>query len=501
MLRASARETSIDRKCRFPLRGTERSHMSMVPPPPTWGRVGVGEARDDCRPPRRGFPHPDLPHAGGGGFNACSSHVCLPCAPSDSSVSRASAAWANAPPARISAATQIASMISAGVAPSRVAALVWPWMQYGHWVTCATATAISCLVLRGSAPSRNTASLNLWKAASASGASAARFSASARLGFGYIESVMARPFHLRSSRSTGTDQPPICASIAARKSARAAAMVQLPARSGSLDRAAARARARGSAGRRTGAWVVLMALSVAMASLAASQAGSDRLGSRAIGWGALGRARNRSSPGEVAVGEVPADEMPDHRVGVVGAPVLVVEVVGVLPHVEREQRDLAVGDRGVGVAGGRDGELAAILHQPSPAAAELAGGGSRERRGKGFITAKIAIDAGGDLSVRVTAAARLQRPPIEGVVPGLRSVVEERAMAVLPGRLLDDQLKRQVRQAHLLRQCSRLVDIGLVMLAVMQLERAARDEGLQGFVGIRKGRQSELHGGLPDCLS
>src|SRR5688572_8928216 len=194
MLRASARETSIDRKCRFPLRGTERSHMSMVPPPPTWGRVGVGEARDDCRPPRRGFPLPDLPHAGGGGFNACSPHVCLPCAPSDSSVSSASVAWANAPPARISAATQIASMISAGVAPSRVAALVWPWMQYGHWVTCATATAISCLVLRGSAPSRNTASLNLWKAASASGASAARFSASARLGFGYIESVMARPF-------------------------------------------------------------------------------------------------------------------------------------------------------------------------------------------------------------------------------------------------------------------------------------------------------------------
>jgi len=68
-------------------------------------------------------------------------------------VSMASAEWATAAPAGISAATQIASMISCGLAPFRVARLVWLRMQYGHWVTCATATAISSFVFDGSAAS------------------------------------------------------------------------------------------------------------------------------------------------------------------------------------------------------------------------------------------------------------------------------------------------------------------------------------------------------------
>ena len=59
-------------------------------------------------------------------------------------------------PARISAATQIASMISSAVAPCRSAAFVWPRMQYGHCVMCAAATAMSCLVLVGRAPAAKT---------------------------------------------------------------------------------------------------------------------------------------------------------------------------------------------------------------------------------------------------------------------------------------------------------------------------------------------------------
>src|SRR5690606_3792406 len=64
--------------------------------------------------------------------------------PSPSSMrSSALTEWAKAAPARISAATQIASMISFGLAPARRAARTWPSMHHGHWVTCATATAIS----------------------------------------------------------------------------------------------------------------------------------------------------------------------------------------------------------------------------------------------------------------------------------------------------------------------------------------------------------------------
>src|SRR5688572_32818824 len=31
-----------------------------IPPPPTWGRIEAGEASEDCRPPKRGFPLPNL---------------------------------------------------------------------------------------------------------------------------------------------------------------------------------------------------------------------------------------------------------------------------------------------------------------------------------------------------------------------------------------------------------------------------------------------------------
>src|ERR1035437_9394446 len=98
----------------------------------------------------------------------------MTCGCAASMASRARVEWAKAPPARISAATQIASMISSGVLPLRMASLVWPLMQYGHWVTCATATAMSCLVFSGSAPSAKTALLKLWKASWTPGASSLR---------------------------------------------------------------------------------------------------------------------------------------------------------------------------------------------------------------------------------------------------------------------------------------------------------------------------------------
>ena len=42
----------------------------VIPPPPTRGRVGVGEASDDSLAPERGFPLPTLPQFGGGGIRA-----------------------------------------------------------------------------------------------------------------------------------------------------------------------------------------------------------------------------------------------------------------------------------------------------------------------------------------------------------------------------------------------------------------------------------------------
>src|SRR6476659_6444847 len=59
-------------------------------------------------------------------------------------------------------------------------------MQYGHCVTCATATAMSCLVFSGNAPSANTRWPNARKALLISGASSRRLRAISLVVSGYI---------------------------------------------------------------------------------------------------------------------------------------------------------------------------------------------------------------------------------------------------------------------------------------------------------------------------
>src|SRR5665213_1231846 len=63
-------------------------------------------------------------------------------------------------------------------------------MQYGHWVTCATATAISCFVTSGNAPLVKTARLNVLKASSMSGASSWRRCPISVVAIGKTDSVM-----------------------------------------------------------------------------------------------------------------------------------------------------------------------------------------------------------------------------------------------------------------------------------------------------------------------
>src|SRR6476659_4955360 len=62
-------------------------------------------------------------------------------------------------------------------------------MQNGHWVVCATATAISCLVCSDSAPSANTARLNASNASWVCGASSLRRAAISGVVGWYIASV------------------------------------------------------------------------------------------------------------------------------------------------------------------------------------------------------------------------------------------------------------------------------------------------------------------------
>ena len=61
------------------------------------------------------------------------------------------------------------------------------------------------------------------------------------------------------------------------------------------------------------------------------------------GWDVYPRVRERRvlprrSPRQVLGGEIPVEVLVDHRLEVIGPQVLVVEVIGVLPHVDRQQR-------------------------------------------------------------------------------------------------------------------------------------------------------------------
>src|SRR5262245_20894491 len=71
---------------------------------------------------------------------------------------------------------------------------------------------------------------------------------------------------------------------------------------------------------------------------------------------------------------IPVDHVPP-GLEVVGAAVLVVEVVGVLPDIDAEDRELALHERAILVGGAEDLEMPAIDDEPAPAAAEALGAG------------------------------------------------------------------------------------------------------------------------------
>src|SRR5690242_12439575 len=100
----------------------------------------------------------------------------------------------------------------------------------------------------------------------------------------------------------------------------------------------------------------------------ASPSRSRRCSGRAIHHARRTRA---AVPLEVLVGEIPVDQVSQERGDIVQAAMLVVEVVGMLPDVDGQQRPLRGGQGGSRVRGGDDLQLVVLEHEPRPAAAEL----------------------------------------------------------------------------------------------------------------------------------
>src|SRR4029077_20706311 len=122
-----------------------------------------------------------------------------------------------------------------------------------------------------------------------------------------------------------------------------------------------------------------------------------------------------------------------------GAPVAIVDVVGMLPYVAAEDRGAAVHQWILAVRRFRDGELAVLDREPAPAGAELGDAGLDEI----FLELGDRADVGGDLLFQlagdlVAAAAFLHPFPEMNVVVVLGGIVEE--AGVLAEGAFDDLL-------------------------------------------------------------
>src|SRR5690606_8755620 len=105
--------------------------------------------------------------------------------------------------------------------------------------------------------------------------------------------------------------------------------------------------------------------------------------------------------------EIPVHQLVQERADVVGATILEVQIVRVLPNVNGQKWLLAVRKRSVRVSSFFDGQLLAVQYQPGPAASELCCSGGLERLGELTKVSKTIFDAIHQLSGGLSATTWL----------------------------------------------------------------------------------------------
>src|SRR6204780_1359537 len=201
--------------------------------------------------------------------------------------------------------------------------------------------------------------------------------------------------------------------------------------------------------------------------------------------------------GQVLGGEIPIGEIREEGLEEIRAPVLVIEIIGVLPHVAGEQRHQPERDRVDRIGGFDDFQLAAVQRQPHPAAAELANPGLDEVVLEIGQAAELVFDPLGEFAGGLAAALLLHAVPEEFVVPGLGGVVENRRLGAVLGGETDDLLQRFAGQGGARDQLVQRVDIGAVVLVVMKLESLGGDMRLERILRIGQRRKFKGHRMLP----
>src|SRR6266851_1300682 len=192
----------------------------------------------------------------------------------------------------------------------------------------------------------------------------------------------------------------------------------------------------------------------------------------------------------VALGDgLPVDRVEPGR-HVVRALVLVLQVVGVLPHVHAEDGRHAVHVRAVLVGVALDRELAArVGDEPSPAAPELAHCSLGELLLERVVRTEGAVDGVADAARRGASPTRAHDRPEDRVVRVPAGVVAQDVAYVLGHRAdsaqkVLDRLRGEL--GVLLERPIRVVHVGLVMPVVMDLHGLGVDVRFQRVEAIGK---------------
>ena len=177
-----------------------------------------------------------------------------------------------------------------------------------------------------------------------------------------------------------------------------------------------------------------------------------------------------------------------------------------LPHVHDEDRLAAqVGrahhQRVVVARRGADRKLALPVHiEPAPAGRKLCDGGGVELLLEGGEVAEGLLDVGEQFTAGQAAGARREEIPVEVVVPGAAGVVADGGTDILRHIL---EVRHQILESFavqpgmLVEGGIEVVDVGGVMLVMVQTHGLLVHERLERVVGIGQVGQFDRHVVVP----
>ena len=191
-------------------------------------------------------------------------------------------------------------------------------------------------------------------------------------------------------------------------------------------------------------------------------------------------------------GEGPMKQAVNHPRHMVDSPILNIEVIGMLPDIDGQQRRQAGNlDRGLGVSGSADGEPVAFDAQPGPTAAELANRRRNHVLAEGGVTPEGSVDGGSKDAAGPTAPAGSQAMPIKTVIPDLGGVVEQGRLGRSIGAAAQDRDEGSVGRWLSGQQPVERGHVTGMMAMIMEIDRFGRDHrGQRGF-GIGQSRQGK----------